>query len=289
MIKIVADTSASIGLAEAQSLGIAYIPQIIHFGEESYQDVYELDSATFWTKFRASKEGPKTAAPPPPLYYPIFEEFGGPGNTILVIAPSTDLSGTVRSVQSAIEQFPQSDIRIIDTRTVGAGLGNVVRQAVSWANQGMDADTLEQNVRAFASREKFYIVLETLEYLRRGGRIGNAQALAGSVLQLKPILWMNDGKVESHQVQRTWKRAVERLKQLIVEQCPHEPDAFLTVQQADSLDEATAFAGDLCTTLGLPRVDVANVPPAVMVHTGPGIAASFFLPESVESAPDRET
>jgi DegV family protein with EDD domain len=284
MIKIVGDTTSTISLEEAQTLDIAYIPQIIHFGEQSYQDAYELDMPTFLAKFRSSKVAPKTAAPPPPLYYPVYEEFGGPGNTIFIIAPSIELSGTVRSAQSAAEQFPQADIRIIDTRTVGAPLGSIVRQAVKWAQQGMDADTLEQNVREMMTRQRFYAVLPTLEYLRRGGRLGNAQALAGSVLQIKPILAVSNGIVDSYEVQRTWKRAVERLKNIVVEQCPRSEDACLTIQHGDSLEQARAFGEDVRKRLGLAKVDITDIPPVMLVYTGPGIIGpSFFVAEG--SAP----
>lgn len=288
MIKIVGDTTSTISLEEARALDIAYIPQIIHFGEQSYQDAYELDMPTFMAKFRSSKEGPKTAAPPPPLYYPVYEEFGGPGNTIFVIAPSIELSGTVRSAQSAAEQFPQADIRIIDTRTVGAPLGSIVRQAVKWARQGIDADTLEQNVREMMARQRFYAVLPTLEYLRRGGRLGNAQALAGSVLQIKPILAVSNGVVESYEVQRTWKRAEERLKEIVVEQCPPSEDAFLTIQHGDSLAEARAFAEDVRQRLGLAKVDVVDIPPVMVVYTGQGIIGpSFFVAGGSAPAPSK--
>jgi len=119
MIKIVADTTSGISPEKARELGIAYIPQIIIFGDEAYRDDTEIDNVTFLQKLRSSPVLPKTAAPQPPLYTPIFEEYGKPGNTIIVICPSAEVSGTVRSATVAAQDFPGADIRILDTKTIG--------------------------------------------------------------------------------------------------------------------------------------------------------------------------
>ncbi len=168
MVTIVADTLSSIPPAVAVEMGIPYIPQIIIFGNESYKDDYEMDSAAFIDRLRKSQELPKTAAPPPSLYTPIYQQYANEGNTVIVVAPSADVSGTVRGATVGAEDFPGADIRVIDTRTVGSGLGTIVMKAHEWAKQGMDADTLVSKIKDLSARQKVYFVVDTLEYLHKG-------------------------------------------------------------------------------------------------------------------------
>ena len=203
MIHIFADTTSSIPPPKAQELGLNYLPQMIVFGEVTYRDDTEIDSPTFISKLRSSAVLPKTAAPPPALYTPAFEKLAVPGNTLIVITPSSDLSGTYRSAQVAAQDFPNADIRIIDSRTIASGLAAIVLQALKWVEEGLDADTLEASIRSMCARSRTYFLVDTLEYLYKGGRIGGAQMLVGSILQVKPILTLRDGITQPVESQRT--------------------------------------------------------------------------------------
>ena len=278
MICLIADTTSSIPPAVANELGIAYVPQVIIFGNESFKDDYELDTETFIKRLRASTELPKTAAPSPAFYAPYFEKFGANGDTIVVLVPSGDVSGTLRGATVGAEDFPNADIRIIDTRTVGSGLGSLVFKAHQWIKEGMDADTLVARIKEMASRQRVYFVVDTLEYLHKGGRIGGAKMLMGSLLQVKPILQVTDGHIEPFENQRTKRRAVARLKEIIAADCPRDGDAHLTIMHGDALEDANQFADELAAETGMPRPEIYNLPPAILVHAGPGVlAASFFI------------
>ena len=126
MIKIVTDTTSSLPRHLAEEYDIPILPQIIIFGEESYRDDTELDTHAFLEKLRASPTMPKTAAPPPALYRPIFERLLAEADTIICLHPSADLSGTVRSATVARQDFPDADIRIVDTRTTAGPLASMV-------------------------------------------------------------------------------------------------------------------------------------------------------------------
>jgi len=278
MISLIADTTSSIPPAVANELGIAYVPQVIIFGNESFKDDYELDTETFIKRLRASTELPKTAAPSPAFYAPYFEKFSANGDTIVVLVPSGDVSGTLRGATVGAEDFPNADIRIIDTRTVGSGLGSLVFKAHQWIKEGMDADTLVARIKEMASRQRVYFVVDTLEYLHKGGRIGGAKMLMGSLLQVKPILQVTDGHIEPFENQRTKRRAVARLKEIIADDCPRDGDAHLTIMHGDALEDANQFADELAAETGMPRPEIYNLPPAILVHAGPGVlAASFFI------------
>jgi DegV family protein with EDD domain len=146
MIKIIADTLSNISPAEALALGVEYIPQIIVFGEETYRYDTEMDAVTFMQRLRASQVLPKTAAPPPAFYSPIFAKGADQGTTMIVVAPTAELSGTFRSATVAAQDFPNADIRIIDTRLLAGGLGAVVKQAVKWANAGLSPEVVVEKI-----------------------------------------------------------------------------------------------------------------------------------------------
>ncbi len=280
MVRIIADTTSSIPTEEARQKGIYYIPQIIIFGDESFRDDNEIDNKTFLAKLRASSVLPKTAAPPPELYKPIFEEVSARNEPMVIICPSAEVSGTVRSATVAALDFPKADIRIIDTLTLGSGLASIVLQAHQWAQQGMDVDTLVKNVENMSKRQRVYFLVDTLEYLHKGGRIGGAQALFGSLLQVKPILTLIDGKAQPSESQRTKQRALAKLIELVTSQYPREGNGYLTIMHGDSLDGAKKLAMTLADALSLDvnSITIYDLPPAILTHAGPGVlAASFFI------------
>ena len=280
MVKIVTDTTAGLSDQAAQQYGIPVIPQVIIFGSDSYLENQEIDHATFMARLKASKELPKTSAPPPELFVQVFERLLPQGETILCIHPSKELSGTVRSATVATADFPGADIRVIDARLIGSALATLVILAAQWAEAGLDADTIEERLRTMIPRSRVYFLVDTLEYLAKNGRIGDAAALLGSVLQVKPILTLRDGRAGEFEKTRTRKRAVARLKELVIEQIPGDGSGHLSVMHAAVPDQAQDLADDLCRVLDLPPVPILDVPPAIVTHAGPGVlAVAFFVAE----------
>ncbi len=281
MIQIVTDTTSGLPLELVRELGIPMLPQMIIFGEETYRDDTELDTENFLNKLRASTVLPHTSAPAPTLYTPIFEQLLRDGcETIICLHPSAELSGTVSFAQVAAQEFPNADIRVIDTRTIAAPLATIVLLADQWAKAGVDADTIVTRVQGLMERQRIFFVVDTLEYLHRGGRIGGAKALLGGLLQIKPILQLVNGRIEPFEQQRTSRRALGRLRELVLESCPHSPDAHLAMMHADAEDEARAIAEELEPVLGLSEIPIYQVPPAIVVHAGPGLlGAGFFVGE----------
>jgi DegV family protein with EDD domain len=279
MVKIVADTTSGLPREMLKSLGIPLIPQIIIFGEESYRDDTELDTAAFLEKLKASKELPKTAAPAPALYNLIYAEAKQRGESVIVIAPSAKVSGTVRAATVAAQDFPGADVRVVDSLTIAGNLASLVLIANAWAKSGLDADTIISRLNEWIPRGHIYFLVNTLEYLQKGGRIGGAKALMGELLQVKPILCLRDGQVEPFEQHRTKKRAVARLIEIVEEQCPKSPEAHLCVMQAEAIEEAEALAADLRSKMNLNSIPIYELPPAIVVHGGPGVLGiGFFVP-----------
>jgi DegV family protein with EDD domain len=276
MVTIVADTTCSIPQDELKRLGIPMLPQIVVFGEQQYRDDSEINTEVFLQKLRSSSTLPKTAAPSPALYTPIYKAELEKGNSIIVITPSAELSGTFRGASVGAEEFPGADIRIIDSRSIAGGLGSIVLEAHKLAQTGASADEVEKLVRDLSARQRIYFVVDTLEYLYKGGRIGGASALFGSILQVKPILTLKNGRAEAAETQRTKKRALARMLEIVEQECAHDASGMITISECDNMTEASDLASQFKAITGT-EVPIYEVPPAIVVHAGPKVLAIAFF------------
>lgn len=278
MTIIVADTTCGLPRNLLAERGIPLIPQVVVFGEESYHDDKDLDTAAFLEKLKAAKTLPKTAAPEPPLYYPVFEEARRKKESIIVVAPTFKASGTVRSAQTAAQEFPDVDIRVVDTLTISCNLGSLVLLADDMAKAGKSADEIVTKLDEMIPRGRIYFLVDTLEYLAKGGRIGGAKRLLAELLEVKPILQVKDGQVESFEQQRTKKRALARLVEIAVEQCHGGESAHLCVIQVEAEKEAESLVEELRSKIKVPHIPIYELPPAIVVHAGPrAMGLGFFI------------
>ncbi|MCX8062053.1 MAG: DegV family protein [Anaerolineales bacterium] len=277
MIQIITDTTAVVSKEDIERYSLIVIPQVIHIDDETYLEGIEIDVPQFLAKLRSAKNLPKTAAPPPELFTKEFARFTDTNITILCIHPSSEVSGTVRSATVAAQDFPHLDIRVIDTRLIASPLATLVLLAAQWAKDGVEADEIVTRIHELTPRCHVFFMVDTLEYLAKGGRIGGAAALLGSVLQIKPILTFKDGRVEPFEKERTYKRAFERMIAITVEKINKEKDCYLTVMHAGVEEQAQELVHRLSTELSIPHIPLYEMPPAIITHGGPGILGiSFF-------------
>jgi DegV family protein with EDD domain len=277
-VRIVTDTTASLPAGFAAAHAVEVVPQVVIFGAQSFKEGVELSAADFIQRLTTTPDLPKTAAPEPGWFVEAYRRQLAAADTVISLHPSSEVSGTVRSALTAKDtDFPAADIRVIDTRTVAGNLGTLVQLVASWAEAGVAADEIVDRVQTLIPRGRTYFLVPTLEYLRRGGRIGGAQALLGSVLQIKPILELKNGRVEALERVRSHHRAYARLKELVLERCPRSPDANLCVMHADDEPEAVRLVADLRELLGVAQVPVYGVGAAITTHAGPGtLGVGFF-------------
>ena len=278
MTIIVADTTCGLPYQLLAERGIPAVPQVVIFGEESYHDDKDFNTAVFLQKLKASPKLPKTAAPEPSLYFPIFEEAQRKAESVVVVAPTVKASGTFRSAETAALDFPDVDIRVVDTQTISCNLGSLVLLADKMAKAGKSADEIITKLTDMVPCGRLYFVVDTLEYLARGGRIGGAKKLLAELLEIKPILQVKDGQVEPFEQQRTKKRAVARLVEVAVEQCQGGENAHLCVIQVAAEQEAEALAEELKSKIPVPHIPIYQLPPAIVVHAGPKtLGLGFFV------------
>jgi DegV family protein with EDD domain len=278
MVKIITDTTSCLPPHIQSHYQIPVLPQMIHFGEKSFYENKDIDIKEFMSMMSKSKDLPKTAAPPPELFSELFSSFANHSNSILCIHPSSDLSGTVRSAETAKMDFPDLDIHVIDSRLIASPLGILVHQAALWADDGQDAPKIISKLNQLSARCRIYFLVATLDFLARGGRIGGASALVGNVLQVKPILSLVDGRVEPLLKERTFSRALETIKSMVVSEYPTEKDGYLSIMHANEPDLAAELAAYFQEELPIQEPLISSLPPAIITHAGPGsIAVGFFV------------
>jgi DegV family protein with EDD domain len=213
-VRIVTDSSCDLTDEEVTAHGIEVVPLSIRFGSEELQDRTELSVESFYERLATSSVLPETAAPAPGAFEAAFRRQQAAGaDAIVCINLSSDLSATMQAAQTAAKTFDgELDVRVIDSRSITSGLGTQVLLAAEAAAAGKDAADIVAMVEDLTTRTKVFGALDTLENLKKGGRIGGAQAMLGTLLSIKPIIDISSGKVEEAGKARTRKKALETLR-----------------------------------------------------------------------------
>lgn len=275
MMRIVTDSNADIALDLAQQIGIdEVVSTFVIFGDKSFKSS-EMAPAEFHARLKSDPNFPKTSQPSVGDFVSIYEKYKG--DEIVVILISKDLSGTFASAESAAMMMSDQSITLIDTRQASAGEAVLVLEAVRLAKQGASPAEIKAHIESLIPRARLHFMVETLENLKRGGRIGGAQALIGGVLQMKPILTIKDGKVEALERVRTSGKALMRLKEIVLQDLKDKPDPKLVVMHAAAPEAGRQMAEDLAQALGIPTPTVVEAGPAIATHAGPGAVGVGYI------------
>ena len=280
LVHLVCDSTADLDAAYAAAHGVEVVPLRVIFGEQEFRDQVEMSTGEFYQRMRAGGPHPRTSQPPPGDFVEAFSRVGRHGGTIICTTISAGLSGTVGSAMQARRALPDLDIRVVDTRSVGPGHANAVAVAVAIRDRGGEADEIVAALARLVATQKLVFTVETLEYLHRGGRIGGARALLGTVLDIKPILGVIDGKIEAVDKVRTYPRALNRLVQEMAVGVGEWGPTKAAVAHADSRGHADAVAAQIAAVTGeLPTI--VEVGAVLGCHAGPGAFGLAFHPASV--------
>ncbi|MDQ1422939.1 MAG: fatty acid kinase fatty acid binding subunit [Acidimicrobiaceae bacterium] len=275
-VRIVTDSACDLPQAVADAHGIEIVPLTIRFGGTEFTDRLDLSVDEFWRRSAASAELPETAAPSPGQYEETFRRLAGAGaDGVVCIALSGELSATIQSARLAADSVADTiRVEVVDSRSVTMGLGMIVLTAARRAEEGADVDTIVKEAVSLAERTRVWGALDTLENLKKGGRIGGAKALVASVLSIKPIIEVRNGKVEEGGKQRTRARALAFLIDKVRKQGPVEN---LAVMHADT-DDVDAFIERL-RPFAAGEIVVGDIGPVIGSHSGRGaIGVVFQLP-----------
>jgi DegV family protein with EDD domain len=268
-IAIVTDSTADLPAETARELGIAIVPLKVIFGQEVYRDGVEMDTATFYKRLRAG-EMATTSQPSPGEFEAAYRKLLAKAETIISIHISRDLSGTVNAAEAARVLLPDADITVIDSRLVAGALGLLVQAAARAAREGKSRDEIIGLIKKLMREIRVFFCVDSLEYLRRGGRIGGAQALLGTILNIKPILTLRDGIIQPFEKIRGHRVALRRLAEIVFQEAGPQPVTCLVVE-GDNREAADALTNLLS---GLPpgsAVGVGRVGMVVGAHAGPGV------------------
>lgn len=278
-VKIITDSTAYLPEQYIKELGIEVIPLHVIWGEDMYKDNVDITQDEFYKRLPNSKIMPTTSQPSPKEFADFYEKMAADGGEILSIHISAKLSGTVDSAVQAKNMMPKNKIEVVDSYFTSMGMGFQVIAAARAAKDG--ASLLECKAIAEKIRENthIYFVVATLEFLKRGGRIGGAAALLGSALDLKPILCLKDGKIEAFDKVRTMKKSLVRIVDIFSEKVGSKRPIYLGIAQATAPEDAALLKGEVFKRFSkedFVEVVEAGLSPVIGTHAGPGALALCF-------------
>jgi DegV family protein with EDD domain len=271
-VAIITDSTA-LPPEKVEQYGIRVIPLSVVWDGESYADGIDLTPAEFYTRLAKSSTLPSTSQPPAAAFKGIFNELLAQGKDVLAILISSAISGTVNSALQALGEVDQARVAVVDSKTAATATGlHVIAAARKAAAGGTLQEVMEIALKAQAHTDVVFAV-DTLEYLHKGGRIGGAKKLLGSMLNIKPILEIKDGVIEPADQVRTQKRALERLITLVEERAGGERPLLIAVFHSNVPDLALGLMAEVEKALTPEEIFLAELSPVIGTHVGPGTLA----------------
>jgi DegV family protein with EDD domain len=278
-VAVITDSTAYIPDALLKTHHITVTPQVLIWGEETLYDGVDILPDEFYKRLKTAKIMPTTSQVPIVFMKDEFEKLFESGYEVLGIFLSAKLSGTMQSAIQAREMLPKAanKIVIVDSNSTAMAMGFQVLTAARAAQSGSSLAECQKLAEEARSHTGVYFVVDTLEFLRRGGRIGGAQALLGSALNIKPILELRDGRIESVEKVRTKSKAIDRMIDLVAEKVAGQTPVRLATLHANAEAEARAALETVALRLQPIESVFASVSPAIGAHAGPGTIGLAFM------------
>ncbi len=275
-IKIITDSTCDIARETVAQFGISTVPAYVLFGEESFRQGIDINPTQFYARLQSSPQLPSTSQPTPGDFTGAMEPLVSAGDQVVCITVARQLSGTYNSAAQAASQFDDGAVTIIDSGTASVGhMLQVIAAAEDAAASDATLDSVVSAAQTRAGRSYGFAMVDTLEYLQKGGRIGKAQAFMGSLLKVKPILKVADGEVLPVDRPRNLRRGLQRLEELVREQGPASKLAVAYTTDAGPAEEIRNRLSDLVDPENTYTLQVGS---AIGTHIGPGAVAVSTLP-----------
>lgn len=282
-MKILTDSAADLPVEEIASLGISVVPLTIKFPEGEIRSD-QLSPDDFYNRLRAMAPGiPTTSQPSAGTFSEVYKKLAEDGEEILSIHISSGLSGTLEAARLGKEHAPGIPVTLVDTMTLSGGERYQVLAAVLAGKAGWSKKAILERLESIRKATEVVFTLDTLEYLAKGGRIGRIQALAGSLLHLKPVIRVDkaDGKYSTAGRGRTLKQAMEAIVKHLFKTYGPEAPLWVTIMHGQFTEQAGILSEMLGEKLKIARLEVLRVSPALGVHTGPGVVGAAVVPMSL--------
>lgn len=279
-IAIVTDSTAYIPKELGSEFKIHIAPLQLIWGEEQFRDGVDIQPVQFYEKLQTAEIMPTTSQATPGAFKEIYKELANEGYEIFSIHISAKLSGTIDSALQAKAMLDLKDIEIFDSGTSGMALGFqvlAVARAVANGATLKDCVKLAENARG---KTGVLFAVKTLEFLHRGGRIGGSQAFLGTILNLKPILEVRDGKLEPAAKVRTMNKATDKVLEIMKSKIGDQTPIRIAIQHANAYEEAKTFQQKIINSFpkdGIAEIVIADVSPVIGTHTGPGVVGVSYM------------
>jgi DegV family protein with EDD domain len=278
-IALVTDSTAYIPQELLRKYNLTVTPQILIWGEETYQDGVDILSEEFFTRLKTAKSMATTSQVPPTTMKTTFEDLIAKGFDVVGIFISAKLSGTIQSAIQAKEMMGKASekVTVIDSNSTAMAMGFQVLAAARAVESGANLEDVIALAEKARERTGVYFAVDTLEFLHRGGRIGGAQRFLGTALNMKPILAVIDGRVEAIERIRTKGKALERVIELVAEKTKGQSPVRLATLHANAPEEARQLLDKASAMLNASESILAEVSPVIANHAGPGTVGLAYM------------
>jgi DegV family protein with EDD domain len=278
-IAILTDSSAHIPESSLQGLNVSVIPVWLIWDDDRFRDGVDIDPETFYRRLKASKTLPTSSQPSPQEFVEIYQKIAQQADVIVSVLVSEKISGTIASAKTAQEQLPDIPIHIVDTFSSSMGSGLVVLAAARTAAAGKSVEDIIAAAKTMREKVHFLFMVDTLEYLRKGGRVSNTKWLLGTALSIKPLLQFKDGLIQPLSQARTKRKALAELYSIAERRLDGKQIVEAAIVDIDAPDDGDAVAEAVKQRFGAKVIHRSTVSPVVGTHVGPGAIGLAFYAE----------
>jgi DegV family protein with EDD domain len=275
-IVVVTDSSAYLPVEVIRDLPIAVIPLWLMWDEKSYQDGIDIHPTEFYQRLKESKTLPTSSQPSAQEFSDFYKKIAQDADAIVNVLVSAQISGTIASAQAAMAEHSEMDIRLVDSNSSAMGLGLCVLAAGRAAAAGKSVDDVVAAASEMSQKIHLLFVVDTLEYLFKGGRISGGKRLLGTALNIKPILHFEDGKIKPHSQARTKRKALAQLLEIVEERLAGKQMYEACIMDVNTPDEGDSAAGMVRERFNPVILHRSGVSPVVGTHVGPGTVGIAF-------------
>ncbi|WP_223593259.1 DegV family protein [Neobacillus bataviensis] len=277
-IKIVTDSTLDISNDTAEQLGIVIVPLSITINGETYLDRVEIDPVEFIENMSAANELPKSSQPPAGAFLEVYDRLGKEGYEVLSIHMTGKMSGTVRSAESAA-QMSETKVTVVDSQFISKALSFQVKEAAEMAKQGKSMEEILERLQSVREHTKLYLMVDTLENLVKGGRIGKGKAFIGSLLNIKPIASLEGAEYTPVTKVRSHSQVVKFMVKQFAEDIKGKTIRGVGIAHAEAHELSIKIKNSIIELTGYQDIEIDYTGPIVSTHTGPGALALMYYYE----------